>query len=418
MDPIQVDIKKILINDISSAREIILKHSVGVFRLNISKAERDAAVNSTKFYANTNNMFKESVQEPTLEQKLNPKTVPKQKVPMAAQGFINEYFTPIHSLINGNEKVGKLFDAIYKKKTKRATNRLRLCQKNKVVASSIHIEGEKIFTKHNCCDQMRLNPDPEIGCIAAITGVRSFVYWDVLQPGSRNSGGYLLHKYWKEKGSKTFTKIDPNWMNEKYGNSQWNDGSHRPGVRKIVTVDCKDAIHLIFFNHVIPHEVALSPSLSAFISPITEFNKTKIKKTCSHHPPEYLGLTNHESNLLGACYNRPGYQWPSGKSAHLIHHRAYSFYTDRLKDRFILTKDDGNKTVQMQLPTHGTVNQKTEDYQRQLKKRKIVLPKVAFAENTPNFVIDLLKRSDHELKLYGFIPDVVNDDLSTHIYGS
>ena len=195
MDPIQVDIKKILINDISSAREIILKHSVGVFRLNISKAERDAAVNSTKFYANTNNMFKESVQEPTLEQKLNPKTVPKQKVPMAAQGFINEYFTPIHSLINGNEKVGKLFDAIYKKKTKRATNRLRLCQKNKVVASSIHIEGEKIFTKHNCCDQMRLNPDPENGCIAAITGVRSFVYWDVLQPGSRNQGGYVLHQY-------------------------------------------------------------------------------------------------------------------------------------------------------------------------------------------------------------------------------
>ena len=131
-----------------------------------------------------------------------------------------------------------------------------------------------------------------------------------------------------------------------------------------------------------------------------------------------MGLTKHESNLLGACYNRPGYEWPSGKSAHLIHHRAYSFYTDRLKDRFILTKVGGNKTVQMQLPTHGTVNQKTEDYQRRLKERGIVLPKIAFAEYTPNFVIDLLKRSDHELKLYGFIPTVVSDDLSTHIYGS
>ena len=80
-------------------------------------------------------------------EKFNPKTVPKQRVPMAAQGFINEYFTPIHSLINRNEEVGKLFDTIYKKKTKRATNRLRLCQKSKVVASSLHIEGEEIFTK-------------------------------------------------------------------------------------------------------------------------------------------------------------------------------------------------------------------------------------------------------------------------------
>ena len=53
-------------------------------------------------------------------EKFNPKTVPKQRVPMAAQGFINEYFTPIHSLINRNEEVGKLFDAVYKKKTKSA----------------------------------------------------------------------------------------------------------------------------------------------------------------------------------------------------------------------------------------------------------------------------------------------------------
>jgi len=321
---------------------------------------------------------------------------------MAAQGFINEYFTPIHSLINGNAEIGKLFDAIYKKKTKRTINRLRLCQKSKVDANSLHIEGEQIFTKHTCCDQMRLNPDPEIGCIAAITGFRSFVYWHVEKTGSRNCGGYLLHQYWKEKGSKIFTKIDPDWMNKYYGDSQWDDGSLRPGVRRIVTVDCKDNIHLIFFNHVLPHEVALSPSLSAFISPITNFNKTKIKKICSFHPPEYLGLTKHESNLLGACYNRPGYEWPSGKSAHLIHHRAYSFYLTRLKERFLKSKPDGKKTVQMQLPTHGTINQKTEDYRRQLKERGIQLPEIAFHENTPNFVVDILKRSDYELQMYGF----------------
>ena len=148
MEPIKVNINDILIENIADARETIFDNGAAVYRLNISKAERDSAVNKTKFYANVNDMFKESVQEPTLAQKLNPKTVPKQRVPMATQGFINEYFTPIHSLINKNKEVGKLFDAVYKKKTKRAINRLRLCQKSKVNANSLHIEGEEIFTKH------------------------------------------------------------------------------------------------------------------------------------------------------------------------------------------------------------------------------------------------------------------------------
>ena len=407
--PQQVAINTILISDPKKARETILKHGAGVYILDtISKSDRDRALSQTKFYANTNNLFKDNIVEPTFEQKLHPKTIPRQKVPMATQGFINEYFTPIHSLINANRKVGELFDAIYMCKTKRATNRLRLCRKNKVDENSLHIEGEEIFTKHNCCEQMRLNPNPEIGCIAAITGVRSFVYWHVEKPGSRNCGGYLLHKYWKEKGSKTFTKIDPGWMNENYGNSQWNDGSLRLGVRRIVTVDCKDAIHLIFFNHVLPHEIALSPSLSAFISPITEFNKTKIKKICSFHPPEYLGLTKHESNLLGACYNRPGYEWPSGKSAHLIHHRAYSFYISRLKERFLKLKDGNKPSIQMQLPTHGKINQKAPNYRLKLQERGIRIPSVAFETTTPNFVVDLLTRSDYELRLYGFISDDVS----------
>ena len=381
----EVDLTKITITDISKARELILQNGVGVYKLNISKKERDKAIQKTKFYANVNDMFKESVQEPTLQQKLNPKTIIKQRVPMAAQGFINEYFTPIHSLIDGSAEVGKLFDMIYQKKTKRVINRLRLCQKSKLDVNSLHMEGEEIFTKHDCCDQMRLNPDPEIGCIAAIAGVRSFVYWHI------QTGGYALHKYWKDSGSKNFIKIDPVWMNNNYKNA-----------RKIVTVDCAENIHLIFFNHVFPHEIALSPSLSAFISPITEFNKTKIKKVCSFHPPEYLGLTKHESNLLGACYNRPGFEWPSGKSAHLIHHRAYSFYVDRLVDRYIKIKPDGKKTVQMQLPMHGTIDQKSKEYQDELKARGIQLPKVAFAKDMPNFVVDLLKRSDYELALYGF----------------
>jgi len=383
--PQPVNLNDILIDDISKARQTILQHGVAIYILkDISKKERNNAVNKTVFYANVNDMFKEPVQEPTLEQKLNPKSVPKQRVPMASQGFINEYFTPIHSLINGNSTVGKLFDTIYQKKTKRAINRLRLCQKSKVDEKSLHIEGEAIFT--NKSDLNVFNPNPEIGCIAAIAGIRSFVYWDLPNHSP------MMYNYWKKNGSKKFLKIDPKWMNEHYGN-----------CRRIVSVNCKDNIHLIFFNHTLPHEIALSPSLSAFISPIEKFNEVKIKKICSFHPPEYLGLTKHETNLLGACYNRPGFEWPSGKSAHLIHHRAYNFYIKRLKARFLMTKPNGNQTIKMQLPTHGKVNQKSPEYQRKLKERTIVLPSIAFHENTPNFVVDILLRSDDELKLYGFI---------------
>ena len=158
--PKPVNINDILIDDISKARQTILQHGVAVYILkDISKKERNNAVNKTAFYANINDMFKESVKEPTLTQKLNPKGVLKQRVPMAAQGFINEYFTPIHSLINGNSNVGELFDTIYQKKTKRAINRLRLCQKSKVDEKSLHIEGEAIFT--NKSDLNVFNPNPE-----------------------------------------------------------------------------------------------------------------------------------------------------------------------------------------------------------------------------------------------------------------
>ena len=84
---------QIFIHDITKAREMILKHGAAVYVLkDISKSSREKAIQDTNFYANVNNMFKTSVPSPTLEQKLNPKTVPKQRVPMAAQGFINEYF--------------------------------------------------------------------------------------------------------------------------------------------------------------------------------------------------------------------------------------------------------------------------------------------------------------------------------------
>ena len=75
--PQQVAINTILISDPKKARETILKHGAAVYILDtISKSDRDRALSQTKFYANTNNLFKDNIVEPTFEQKLHPKTIP------------------------------------------------------------------------------------------------------------------------------------------------------------------------------------------------------------------------------------------------------------------------------------------------------------------------------------------------------
>ena len=59
---------------------------------------------------------------------------------------------------------------------------------------------------------------------------------------------------------------------------------------------------------------------------------------------------------------------------------------------------------QMRLIKTGKVDQHTAEYQAELKKLGIVLPKVAFAKTTPNFVVDITKLPTKILYDYGFIP--------------
>ena len=58
----------------------------------------------------------------------------------------------------------------------------------------------------------------------------------------------------------------------------------------------------------------------------------------------------------------------------------------------------------MRLIKTGKVNQHTKAYQAKLKKLGIVLPKVAFAKTTPNFVVDIANLPIKILRDYGFIP--------------
>jgi hypothetical protein len=148
-----------------------------------------------------------------------------------------------------------------------------------------------------------------------------------------------------------------------------------------------------------PHEIADSPALSAFISPIDKYETAKIENVLSYQPREYLGLTKHESNLLGLCYEMPGFQWPSGKRCYMFcHTRAYYHYMPKVKPEFLAP----GQGFRMKLITTGTINQRDPAYRKKLKKRKIKLPEIAFNENMPNFVTDITLWPDKILKDYGF----------------
>ena len=367
-------------------------YGVAVIALSdISVKDRHEAIKKTLFYQNANAIFKNTnqIQEPRLQQKLMMEKYVPPKAPDASSGMLHQYFTPIHHMLHESKRLRDVFDTLSGKQTRYAPNRLRVSNRFKFDDNSLHIEGKNIFEVKD--GKIKLLPG-EIACIAAISGQRRFVFWDMNGANLRP-----LYDLWDSHGRKNWTKPDPSWMEK-----------HYKGRRRMVTVDCREQPYLILWSESTPHEIAMSPSLSAFISPVETFDKTKVlrEQMTSYHPKEYEGLTRHESNLLGCCYNMPGFTWPSGKKAYAFcHSRAYGFYVDRIKSRYVKEgKRSGRKTFQQELIDIGKIDQHTAEYKEALRKRGIKLPDVAFAKNTPNFIVDLLALSDQILKNYGFIP--------------
>ena len=388
--PTEIPLSQITASNGEHAIELLKTLGCAIVSLDdISTAERNKALAATKFYQNANIMLETNpIKEPTLAEKLNPAKFKKRKAPDAASGMVHQYFTPLHHILHGSAQLRSVFDTIYGRTMIYAPNRLRIGNRFKFDDNSLHIEGKNIFEVKD--GKIKLLPG-SIACIAGISGQRRFVFWDM-------NGANLkpMYDYWVKNGRKFWTKPDPQWMQQHYA-----------GRRRMVTVDCSKRPHLILWSESTPHEIANSPSLSAFISPIEKFDTNKITKAkaTSYHPPEYLGLTYHESNLLGCCYNLPGFSWPAGKKAYAFcHSRAYAFYIDRIRDRYTKLNSKGKKTFQQALLTNGTVDQHTAAYQQALERRGIKLPAVAFKTSTPNFVVDLLTLPDQTLRNYGFIP--------------
>lgn len=380
-----INTKDVLLNNPQEIFEKLRNVGVAVVPLHeISHKQRETALTNTSFYHNANEVFNADyqVKDITIEEKLNPGSIVARKAPDAAGGWIHQYCTHLHILIQMNKTFREHISLLNPGDLKFKPNRIRYGYKKfRNNPSTVHFDGHPFEVKSG---KITFAEKPLIATIIAITGTRRFVWWDLkgkdLKP---------IYDFWVKKGSKSFTFIDPEFMNETY-----------PGCRRLIDVDCSRYPHLILFNECIPHEIADSPSISIFLSPVPSFDKTKITKakTTSYHPTEFIGLTKHESDKVGICFQMPGFEWPSGKKSYpFCHIRPYVHYKTRIKPRYFQ-----NGKIKMTF-MGGDVDQHTEEYKRRLAERGIKLPAFLFKETTPNFVNDIAAFPDIILRDYGFI---------------
>jgi hypothetical protein len=398
-EPTAINADSIMVTDLSLVQACLQQHGIAVVPLNTtSKQAKVEALDATKFYSVANAVFKPeyAIKEPTLEEKLNPATYKTRKAPDAAMGWIHQYATPLHTLIQADPTLRATLESLYGKSDLcYSPNRIRVTKAFKFADKSLHIEGLEIFKNDN--GEISL-AEGEVATIVGVSGLRRFVFWDMndidLKP---------LYDYWLEKNNgKTdveFTLVDPTFMHK-----------HYPGRRRMVTVDCNDSPMLILWRENVPHEMALSPSVSLFISPVTEHIKKVVtaRDMTTYAPPEFEGLTEHETHLLAMPYQMNGFKWPSGKKTYpFCHIRPYKHYIPKVRERYTkpaatATKPD-RRTIQMRLPHDGTIDQHTAAYKAKLARRNIVLPAIAFAETTPNFVTDISEWPEQILRDHGYI---------------
>ena len=387
-NPTAIPTSTVLAKSPEEIKPILLQHGVAVIALtDVAVVDKILALDSTKFYRTANAVFNDENQvlEPTLSEKLRPETLVQRKAPSAASGFIHQYGTPIHTLIQSSPILRDSMNTLYdKERAIYAPNRLRHTRKFKFNDDSLHIEGLNLFEADEETKTASLIPG-EVATIVGLAGQRRFVFWDM-----NDADIWPLYEFCLKKKTTwgVGCQLPPAWMHEHYA-----------GRRRMVTVDCNTHPMLIMWQESTPHEIADSPALSAFISPIDKYETDKIENVLSYQPREYLGLTKHESNLLGLCYEMPGFQWPSGKRCYMFcHTRAYYHYMPKVKPEFLAP----GQGFRMKLITTGTINQRDPAYRKKLKKRKIKLPEIAFNENMPNFVTDITLWPDEILKDYGF----------------
>ena len=381
MLPHILDESIVLTDNISNINLLLDQYGIAVYKLNsINELDKINAINSTKFYTTANNILKDPILEPSLTEKINPSTFKNRKVPDAHSGMVHQYFTPIHHLIHNNIDFQNYMNLLYNNDVKYLPNRLRICNKMKYDNNSLHIEGIDIFGE---LDGKTVIKGGELAMIVGLTGIRKFVFWDL-----QNKDILPLKKYCESKGNKEFTKIDPLWMNSNY-----------PDCRREINIDCNSSPAIIIWRENIPHEIALSPSLSLYISPTKTFDKISKCKPNTLQPIEYTNLSRHDSNLLGMCYGLSGGFWPSGKKTYMFcHQRSISHWLPKIKDYY----KEGTK-LRCKLITNGEINQHSDEFKQKILERNIYLPEIIYNSNMPKINLDITNLSDTILKGYGYM---------------
>ena len=109
-NPIELATSKVLATHQHDIIPILDTYGVAVIALDtIEKSSLSKAIKTTKFYNTANAMFKDEfkVEEPSMEEKLNPAKYRKRKAGDDAQGMLHQYGTPIHTLIQNDKTLRK-----------------------------------------------------------------------------------------------------------------------------------------------------------------------------------------------------------------------------------------------------------------------------------------------------------------------
>ena len=135
---------KTLISSIDNFYKTLIEHGVALILLDINIKDRNNSLNGTKFYNTTNDVLNSEnlIKEPTLDEKLNPKKI-KNKAPDSNQGWIHQYCTPIHILVQQNSIYRSIIKNLYNIDSdiiKHKPNRIRYCINNKRSTNSIHFD--------------------------------------------------------------------------------------------------------------------------------------------------------------------------------------------------------------------------------------------------------------------------------------
>ena len=174
-NPTAIPTSTVLAKSPEEIKPILLQHGVAVIALtDVAVVDKILALDSTKFYRTANAVFNDENQvlEPTLSEKLRPETLVQRKAPSAASGFIHQYGTPIHTLIQSSPLLRDSMNTLYdKERAIYAPNRLRHTRKFKFNDDSLHIEGLNLFEADEEAKTAQLVPG-EVATIVGLAGQR------------------------------------------------------------------------------------------------------------------------------------------------------------------------------------------------------------------------------------------------------